>query len=451
MPRTRFTSPVAAAILLTLAVGGTAGAAPGGPGSIGANPTPTPVPTAPGNLAGNPTPTPAGPGDLTIPTPQPDPPAPAGSTDLAAGPPLDLDAIVEELEKQMHAGSTPSAGWSYSIVRDGSLVAGNAEGLARRTGDGAPGPLGRKFKQTTRIEIMSATKPVTAMAIVRALDRAHIPVDTPIGSYLPASWAKGPGFDPASASPITFRHLLTHTSGILQAFQDPDVDHTGWGNAWDGLQPLVASGAVPNVGAGEQYKNANYALLRVILPKLWALDGGPSSAVTEGNHGLRYLDYVNTKVLAPAGIAATSCWDAFDGMAARVYDKNNLGIGGSLVEYADDQHGECGGHRGLHLSSYDLAKLTSTLRGSTAIMSASARDEMFHGRLGWSTLSDRAGTDRAGLWWHGGDGFFGGGREVHTCVMNAPQRYQLAIVINSQTPTSTYQCTILKKAVNAGR
>ena len=36
------------------------------------------------------------------------------------------------------------------------------------------------------------------------------------------------------------------------------------------------------------------------------------------------------------------------------------------------------------------------------------------------------------MWWHGGDGSFSEGREIHTCVMALPQGYDAALVVNSQ-------------------
>ncbi len=414
-----------------------------------ATPTPTPTPTS----TPAPRPAPAGNGSIAIPedtTPDPPaPPTPVGPQGLLGEAPISLGVLVAKLQESVsvNGGST---GWAYSISRQGQIVGGNAGGLARLPFDANNDADGIPFTQSTRIELMSTTKPITAMAMLKALDAAGISVDAPVGKYLPAGWQKGKGFSKYSVNPITFRHLLTHTSGILQAFQDPNIDHTGWDNEWVGLVPIVKEGATPNVAAGEQYKNANYSLMRVLLPKLWSLTDGPKTAVTEANHGLRYLSYVNTKILAPAGIAATSCNASNPATAAFVYNKSNLGILGRLVDYTGVEN-QCGGHRGLHLSTLDLVRLTAKLRETNAVLPAHVRKAMFDGRLGWSTFSNRSGTDRAGLWYHGGDGDFSGGRQVNTCVMNAPQGYQLSIIFNSQTPSSTYQCTILKNAINAAR
>ncbi len=404
-----------------------------------------------GTLANPTTPPAANVGTLAAPEDDtPDPPAPVSPGSLAGEAPISLSVLTARIEAGVKVNGGP-VGWAYSISKSGQIVGGNGGGFARTPNDQNNIPGGLPFGQGTRLQIWSVTKSITAMATVRALDRANIDVDTPVSSYLPAGWAKGPGFAANSAKPVTFRHLLTHTSGVLAAFNDPDVDTSEWGNKWDNIQPLVAHGATPDLASGEQYKNANYALLRVILPRLWQFDGGPAGSVTEGNHGLRYLSYVNSKILAPSGVMETTCWDLNDHANTHTYNKFSLLQGGSPMGYSDETINECGGHIGLFLSSSDLVKITATLRESTKIMSSTARAEMFSGKLGWKMGSNLAGTESAGLWWHGGDGYYGGGREVHTCVMNAPQQYQLSLVMNSQRPGTQSQCRILMDAVNAAR
>lgn len=416
-------------------------------GAVSANAAAQPASSALGAAPSQPT----GPGGIAAPqreTPDPPAPDPVSVGGLAGESPISLSVLTARIEADLAANGGPT-GWSYSISKSGVDVGGNSGGKARRAFDSNNLPNGIDFSQGTRIQLMSVTKPITAIAIVRALDIANIDVDTPVSSYLPAAWAKGPGFAANSVNPVTFRHLLTHTSGVLQAFNANPGE--GWGNRWANLQPLVANGATPDVAAGQQYKNANYALLRVILPKLWALADGPQSATTEANHGSRYLSYVNSKILAPAGVSETRCHDLNDFANTHAYNRTNLGIGGTALGYPVETQNECGGHAGLFLSSRELVKITAKLRESTAILSSAARAEMFAGRLGWSTNSNRAGTNTANVWWHGGDGFYSQGRELHTCVMNAPQHYQLSLVMNSGRATGKSQCQILLDAVNAAR
>ncbi|MCK9250884.1 MAG: beta-lactamase family protein [Solirubrobacteraceae bacterium] len=134
----------------------------------------------------------------------------------------------------------------------------------------------------------------------------------------------------------------------------------------------------------------------------------------------------------------------------KVYDRTNLSQGGAVKQLKAGTRQNCGGHAGLHMSPRDLAQLFSVVRSSTTVLPAAVRQEMFDGRLGWKSSSNKAGTDSAGLWWHGGDGYFGGDREVHTCILNGTQGYSVALTINSQRPGKS-QCAIVKDAFNAAR
>lgn len=414
-------------------------------------PAATPVPTPTPAPARDPRPA-AAPTDISLPTETtPDPPAPkpSGPLGLANERPMDRAKMIASLEKDLAAGGGP-AGWSYSLMQNGKDVGGNGGGYARQPNDDNQIPGGLPFGEGTRMELMSVTKAITGIAIVRALDHANVSVDTPITPFLPSEWKKGKGFGWTSTNPVTFRHLLTHTSGINQAIENPNIDTTGWGNGWAGLAEIVADGVTPNVAAGSSYRNANFAMLRILLPELWAMADGPKEKLTENNEGFRYLAYVNNKLLAPAGIGATSCKASNDHANTWVYDRLNLGAGGRNVDFSQENMRQCGGHLGLHLSAQELVKLTSAVRTGETILSKEARQRMFDGRLGWSSGSDSAAIDTAGMWFHGGDGYWGT-RELHTCVMNAPQGYQLALLMNSQRATNVSQCRILANAVNASQ
>src|SRR5687768_16364393 len=61
------------------------------------------------------------------------------------------------------------------------------------------------------VNTASVGKTFTAIAVLKALARHDLTVDSPIGPYLPPDWVRGPNVDT-----ITFRDLLTHRSGFLQ-------------------------------------------------------------------------------------------------------------------------------------------------------------------------------------------------------------------------------------------
>ena len=71
---------------------------------------------------------------------------------------------------------------------------------------------------------------------------------------------------------------MNHTSGIEPAVESlSKTEQEKWTNGWDGLKFVVSHDITP--GSAYQYKNANYALLRLAIPALWkATDDDPGIA-----------------------------------------------------------------------------------------------------------------------------------------------------------------------------
>src|SRR4051794_24108856 len=78
-------------------------------------------------------------------------------------------------------------------------------GMARRETDPPALPMGPEVMANTA----SVGKVFTTVVVLKALARRGVGVDTPIASYLPADWVRGPGVEL-----VTFRDLLTHRSGF---------------------------------------------------------------------------------------------------------------------------------------------------------------------------------------------------------------------------------------------
>jgi CubicO group peptidase (beta-lactamase class C family) len=85
---------------------------------------------------------------------------------------------------------------------------------------------GQPMAQDTLFRIYSMTKPLTSVAIMMLYEQGHFQLDDPIARYLPM-FADMRVFSDgdvkhyktvAAKGPITFRHLLTHTSGLTYGF-----------------------------------------------------------------------------------------------------------------------------------------------------------------------------------------------------------------------------------------
>jgi CubicO group peptidase (beta-lactamase class C family) len=108
--------------------------------------------------------------------------------------------------------------------------------------------------------VMSMSKTVSAAAVVALLPWKFITIDSPISPYFPASWKRGPNVDK-----LTFRMLMTHTTGLKGVAEGPDNDSAAFAN----LEKMVANGVIGSVPAMVSYLNEGYDLLRIILPYLW--------------------------------------------------------------------------------------------------------------------------------------------------------------------------------------
>ncbi|MEM6999836.1 MAG: serine hydrolase domain-containing protein [Pseudomonadota bacterium] len=126
------------------------------------------------------------------------------------------------LENQVHSGRVQGA--SVLVARRGKIahlgVAGQADA-----------ELNRPFAEDTIVRIYSMSKAVTTVAAMALYEEGAFQLDDPVAVYLPEFadtpvWCGGPldNVVPQS-SPLTVRHLMTHTSGLTYGFmQTTPVD-----------------------------------------------------------------------------------------------------------------------------------------------------------------------------------------------------------------------------------
>ena len=110
------------------------------------------------------------------------------------------------------------AGMSVLVHRRGHAAFGACAGLADRE-------RGLPMAPDTVVRLYSMTKPLTSVALMMLYEEGLFQLDDPIGAVLPyfadmRVWA-GEGRDPVPAErPITYRDLLTHTSGLTYGFMN---------------------------------------------------------------------------------------------------------------------------------------------------------------------------------------------------------------------------------------
>ncbi len=165
------------------------------------------------------------------------------------------------------------------IARDGAPIVSRSYGMANYE---------LKVPNTpkTVFETGSVTKQFTAMAIMQLQERGKLNVNDSICKYLedcPAAWQS-----------VTIRHLLTHTSGIMNYSSLPD---------WDdkiSLLPYTRAGFVKvfrdiplEFVPGEKFKysNSGYYLLGLII---------------ERASGKSYREFLSENIFVPLGMKSSS-------------------------------------------------------------------------------------------------------------------------------------------------
>ena len=339
---------------------------------------------------------------------------------------VDLDRMQASIRDDL---TGDVVGFGYVISKDGILARSGGGGFARRPSDG-----NILMTEHLKSAVASVSKTVTAVATLQLLETLGLSVNDLIHPWLPPSWGRASGIDQ-----LQFQHLLSHTTGWGQRFDILKANdaHGPWGNDWDGIE-FVVSSVGANPGSPYDYKNANFAVLRMIVPALWKASGEAPFEIddlTADSYGLYFVGYIQDKIFEPAGVTEAGCWDFQGDKSAYSYDREDLSKPGRAPS---NNLKHCGGHSGMLLSAYDLAAFMAFIRYDDNVLSPANRALMDSDMLGWS------GASSDGKFWHGGTLFVTGGRDYRACVMKFPQNVEATLVINSDVTKE--QCKVLRDA-----
>ncbi len=172
---------------------------------------------------------------------------------------------------------TGAPGAAIAVVRNGSVVFKRGYGIADIVSDAPITP-------STNFNICSMTKQFTAYAVLQLEQAGKLSLSDPINKYLPA-------FTPHVADAVTVRHLLTHSSGIMEHYDF--VDRAKYKEFWDKDVVEVLSGVDTmnfTPGTRYQYSNAAFCILSEIIAKV---------------SGESFPDYLYRHVLSPLGMTGS--------------------------------------------------------------------------------------------------------------------------------------------------
>lgn len=297
------------------------------------------------------------------------PPAPNGPGDIKI---IQFDPMTMKAKMDAFLNSRNLSGYAYSIFVNGKRVvsAEGQGGLARKAVD-APQ---RIHTPLTRQEVASCSKFITALAMVRMLDRANLSINTNIGPYLPAFMNAH-----ANVRQLTFRQLLSQHSGLVGGNQDVNLT----------LAKMTTCVQTDNAAGlnNYQYNNMNFALCRLLLPYVywkWVLGLSPQTmSVKEANPtaldielGNVFLFWVRNDVFKPAGLADWNQLGAADpapGLPLLLYGNNLPGSASANISPLNLGITTNLGSVGFDLSAVELAQITSAAHDYKILSEASLK------------------------------------------------------------------------------
>lgn len=241
---------------------------------------------------------------------------------FAAGDVARFEALERRAAAEVDSGRVPSL--AIAVVADGEIVYERAFGHADLAS-------GRAATVHTAYALASASKPITATAVLQLAERGRIDLDTPAQRYLGrlrlSSTQRG-------ASAPTVGQLLAHTAGLGTYAQIHYGDAIATAPAF--ARSVARFGVlVQPPGRVAEYSNLGYGLLGVIV---------------ERRSGLAFGDYLERHVFAPLGMedAFVDLPAAADADVALGYDAENKPVG--------PLHNDTSGAGNVHASARDLIR-----------------------------------------------------------------------------------------------
>jgi CubicO group peptidase (beta-lactamase class C family) len=255
-----------------------------------------------------------------------------------------------------------AVGYTYLILDHGRVVASKTFGLARTAAD----PPAVALSPDDSMNIASVSKTLTAVAALKLLAARHVSVDTPIYTYLPKSWTLGP-----NSKTITFRELLTHTSGIRSS--------QSLATGYDDLRTLIAQG-IKLSDKVYYYQNQNFALFRILIPYLNGFDdrGVTDIGVQTSQLYLGYMNSVYDKYFY------VTC-DPDEGTGTPILSYPYPALESNGIDWGDET-AICGAG-GLQLSVDEMGVFLTQLN-SGAFLTADQLQQMYDNLFGWDYLFD---------------------------------------------------------------
>ena len=304
-----------------------------------------------------------------------------------------------------YAGQVPGA--SVLVLEGGKAVFQRSYGLADLEAGVASSP-------TTNYRLASVTKQFTAASVLLLVEDGVLTLDDPVRRWLPSL--------PVAAEGITLRHLLSHTSGLVDYEDLLPPDQAGQVYDADVLRLLEREDRLYfPAGSDYRYSNSGYALLALVV---------------ERASGQRFAAFLQARIFSPLGMTATLAReDEGPPVPDRAFGYSL--IGGRWERTDQSPTSAVLGDGGIYSSITDLAKwdaawyddrLLSAPSRALAVQASTATPEpdVAHYGFGWR-LQGR-------MQWHSGESI--GFRNV---LLRFPAQRLTVIVLSNRDAPEPYR------------
>ncbi|WP_353717849.1 serine hydrolase domain-containing protein [Dyadobacter sp. 676] len=281
-------------------------------------------------------------------------------------------------------------GYSFAVYQKDRMIGSGVGGYQARSIEIQED---KPVTPDTKMQIASMTKTITAAAFLKLAGEKGIKVSDKIIDYLPGTWVKGPNI-----GLITFKDLLTHTSGIV-GMGENCRNGAFTENFWPGLKMLVEKGIKTENYGTSCYQNANFGLFRVLIPAI----NGVKYTGNDDNDALLafdgYEEYVRKNIFEKAGIIT-------DGFVSNGLPLPTFGYdfpySGEYGFDPGDFSSTVGGY-GIYLSANQGVKLYAALFSpdNNSVITQDIRDQIVtHGLGSYSAVMPEGKFSYHDGWWY---------------------------------------------------
>ncbi len=312
-----------------------------------------------------------------------------GIGDLSNGG-FDPALFASKIEARL-TGKVP--GFGYRIYVNGTRymdgIAGEGGGGKARYAPQDYTGTGLDYTANTRQDVASSAKFVTALTVLRILERNGKNSSELVWPYLPTYFKVHPDF-----KKLRFVDLLSHTSGIVN-YANAGTQNGELNDVQDTVEDGIQLSEFNT--SGYDYENMNYGICRVIVPYLIGKLENPGllsllkqmeSEYAPLNDFLAsgFRHYVQHEVMKPAGLVSWNQvdfqpWGSSVSLLTKFYPNNITTVPGS----DDPSNYLNSGAGGLVISANELAQVVAAARAGK-IVSASTYKVMKAGKIGMHQL-----------------------------------------------------------------